>query len=47
MTNYEISLVNAAKGGDGRAYEELYSHYYRKVFALAGIDDKVYILRIE
>ena len=35
MTQNEINLVNAAKGGDSRAFEELYVNYYNKVFALA------------
>ena len=35
MTEHEISLVFAAKGGDSRAFEELYGLYYNKVFALA------------
>ena len=36
MTNYEISLVSEAKCCDGRAYEELYSLYCSKVFAISG-----------
>jgi len=35
MNEYEISLVINAKNGDSMAFEELYSHYYGKIFALA------------
>ena len=28
MSEHEISLVHASKGGDSRAFEELYGLYY-------------------
>jgi len=35
MKEREVSLVISAKEGDSKAFEELYAHYYDKIFALA------------
>ena len=35
MSEHDITLVTAAKTGDSSAFEELYSRYYGKIFALA------------
>ena len=35
MNEREVALVVSAKGGDSRAFEDLYNHYYGKIFALA------------
>ena len=35
MNEREIALVSAAKAGDSKAFEDLYNHYYGKIFALA------------
>ncbi|MCL2662743.1 MAG: RNA polymerase sigma factor [Oscillospiraceae bacterium] len=35
MNEREAALVVSAKGGDSRAFEDLYNHYYGKIFALA------------
>ena len=35
MGEREIALVVSAKGGDSKAFEELYNFYYSKIFALA------------
>jgi len=35
MNEREVSLVISAKEGDSKAFEDLYTHYYDKIFALA------------
>jgi RNA polymerase sigma-70 factor (ECF subfamily) len=35
MTEKEAQLVTSAKNGDSSAFEELYTRYYKKIFALA------------
>lgn len=35
MNNTDLSLVMAAKNGNDPSFEELYKHYYQKVYALA------------
>ena len=40
MNEREITLVNYAKQGDSEAFEELYNHYYGKMFALARVTVK-------
>ena len=35
MNEREVALVAATKAGDSKAFEDLYNHYYGKIFALA------------
>jgi len=35
MNEFEVTLVTAARSGNSKAFEELYSTYYNKIFALA------------
>jgi len=35
MNEHEINLVSLAKSGDTKAFEELYTRYHNKIFALA------------
>jgi len=35
MSEFEVTLVTAAKSGNNKAFEELYNHFYNKIFALA------------
>ena len=35
MSEHDIELVVSAQGGDGKAFEELYTRYYNKILALS------------